>query len=78
MIGQYTYLNTAATGLLSETVFDYLQDQNLDMLTQASIFRDKKSNLYAEVREALAQFYKAEANKVALMPSFSFGFNAFL
>ena len=46
MIGQYTYLNTAATGLLSETVFDYRQDQNLDMLTQASIFRDKKSNLY--------------------------------
>tara|TARA_B100001146_G_scaffold215005_1_gene216885 strand:+ start:232 stop:1311 length:1080 start_codon:yes stop_codon:yes gene_type:complete len=78
MIGQYTYLNTAATGILSETVFDYRQDQNLDMLTQASIFRDKKSNLYAEVREALAQFYKAEANKVALMPSFSFGFNAFL
>ncbi|MBQ0739312.1 aminotransferase, partial [Aquimarina celericrescens] len=54
MIGQYTYLNTAATGILSETVFDYRQDQNLDMLTQASIFRDKKSNLYAEVREALA------------------------
>ncbi|MBW2962144.1 aminotransferase class V-fold PLP-dependent enzyme [Mesonia aestuariivivens] len=78
IIGQYTYLNTAATGLLSETVFDYRQDQNLDMLTQASMFRDQKSNLYAEVREALAHFYKAEANKVALVPSFSFGFNSLL
>ncbi|SHJ05691.1 Selenocysteine lyase/Cysteine desulfurase [Mesonia phycicola] len=75
---QYIYLNTAATGLLSEDVFDYRQDQNLDFLTQASMFRDHKANLLAEVREALASFYHADANKIALTPSFSYGFNILL
>ena len=75
---QYIYLNTSATGLLSEDVFDYRQDQNLDFLTQASMFRDKKANLLAEVRESVASFYHADANKVALTPSFSYGFNILL
>jgi len=78
VLAHYTYLNTAATGLLSEQVFDYRQDQNLDYLTQASMFRDKKANLMGEVRESLARFFSAEANKVALTPSFSFGFNSLL
>ncbi|MDR6301976.1 aminotransferase class V-fold PLP-dependent enzyme [Mesonia maritima] len=73
-----TYLNTAATGLLSEKVFEYLQDQNLELLTLGSLFRDKKSNLMAEVRERLAGFFSAEANKIALVPNFSFGFNILL
>jgi selenocysteine lyase/cysteine desulfurase len=78
VLGHYTYLNTAATGLLSEQVFNYRQEQNLDYLTQGSMFRDKKANLMAEVRESLARFFSAEANKIALTPSFSFGFNSLL
>jgi len=73
-----TYLNTAATGLLSEKVFEYQQDQNLELLTLGSLFRDKKSNLMEEVRERLAAFFSAEANKIALVPNFSFGFNILL
>lgn len=73
-----TYLNTAATGLLSEQVFEYKQDQDLGFLTLGSLFRDKKSDLMAEIRESLARFFSAEANKIALVPNFSFGFNILL
>lgn len=78
VISQRTYLNTAATGLLSESVFEYRQDQNLDFLTLGSLFRDQTAGIYAEVREKIAAFFTAEANKVALTSSFSFGFNALL
>lgn len=78
MIAHYTYLNTASTGLLSEAVFNYREDQNLDFLVKGSLFRDEKSDLFAEVREKLAAFFNAEANKIALLPNFSLGFNSLL
>ncbi|MDT0295793.1 aminotransferase class V-fold PLP-dependent enzyme [Mesonia ostreae] len=78
LIEQYTYLNTAATGLLSEPVFDYQQDKNIDFLVQGSLYRDKEANILTEIREKIAHFFSAEASRVALVPNFSFGFNTLL
>ncbi|MGO3261967.1 MAG: aminotransferase class V-fold PLP-dependent enzyme [Mesonia sp.] len=78
LIEQYTYLNTAAAGLLSEAVFDYQQDKNIDFLVQGSLSRDKEANILTEVREKIAYFFSAEASRVALVPNFSFGFNTLL
>lgn len=78
LVEQHTYLNTAATGLLSETVFNYQQDKNIDFLVQGSLYRDKEAKILAEVREKLADFFSAEASRIALVPNFSFGFNTLL
>jgi len=78
LIEHYTYLNTAATGLLSESVFDYQQDKNIDFLVQGSLNRDKEAKTLAKVREKIADFFSAEASRVALVPNFSFGFNTLL
>ncbi len=78
LIEHYTYLNTAATGLLSREAFDYQQDKNIDLLTQGSLNRDKEVKTLAETREKLAQFFTAEAARIALVPNFTFGFNTIL
>jgi selenocysteine lyase/cysteine desulfurase len=74
----YTYLNTAAAGLLSEKVYDYRQKQNELFLEKGSVFRDEKAEVLAETREGLADFFSAEAKTIALTPNFSFGFNVLL
>lgn len=73
-----TYLNTAGVGLLSETVFDFKADKNLDLLTLGSEFMQKHETIYAEVREAVAEFLNGKAQYVALVPNFSIGFNTLL
>lgn len=73
-----TYLNTASLGLLSDQVFDYKADKNLDLLTLASGFMEKHASVYAEVREAVAELFVGNPQYVALLPNFSIGFNTLL
>ncbi len=73
-----TYLNTAGIGLMSETVFDFKADKNLDLLTLGSGFMEKHATIYAEVREAVAELFAGNPQYIALLPNFSIGFNTLL
>lgn len=75
---RFLYLNTAASGLLSETLLDFRQNHDLDFLIGGSEFRLEEKKLLTETRETLALFFNADPQLVALVPSFSIGFNFLL
>ena len=75
---QYTYLNTAASGLLSEELLEFRQDHDLDLLVSASIMREQQDKILAKVREAVEGLFNCAANRVALTPNFSYGFNTLM
>ena len=77
-LNQYTYLNTAASGLLSEAVFEYRQEQDLDFLISGSVFKDQQGKILTGVREAVGRFFNCAPNRVALTPNFSYGFNTLM
>ncbi|MCM4157735.1 aminotransferase class V-fold PLP-dependent enzyme [Gramella sp. AN32] len=78
VLEQYIYLNTAASGLLPEKVWEFRQGHDMDFLIQGSILKEKQGELLAKVREAVGRFFHCEPNRVALVPNFSYGFNSFL
>ena len=78
LLNHYTYLNTAASGLLPEAVFDFRQDHDLDFLISASILKEKQGELLAGVRETMARFFSCAPNRIALTPNFSYGFNTLM
>ncbi len=77
-IAHYTYVNTPATGLIPKAVNDYRANQYTAQLNQGSLFFDENVQTLAEVREEIASFFKGRPENVALMPAFSYGFNALL
>jgi selenocysteine lyase/cysteine desulfurase len=78
LLEQYTYLNTAASGLLSENLLEFRQDHDLDFLIGGSLFRDKRDALFLKVRKAVGDLFGCAPNLVALTPNFSFVFNTLL
>ena len=78
VLQSYTYLNTAASGLLSEKVLEFRQDHDLDFLIQGSILKEKQGKLLTSVRETVGSFFNCAPNRVALVPNFSTGFNILL
>ncbi len=78
VLRQYTYLNNASCGLLSEKVFEYRQDHDLDLLISGSIFRDQQGKILEEVRETVGKFFNCAPNRVGLVHNFSSGFNTLL
>lgn len=75
VLNQYTYLNTAASGLLPEVVMEFRQDHDLDFLISGSILKEKQGEVLTGVREAVGRFFHCAPNRVALTPNFSYGFN---
>ncbi|MBA82557.1 MULTISPECIES: aminotransferase class V-fold PLP-dependent enzyme [unclassified Leeuwenhoekiella] len=74
----YIHLNTAGSGLLSETVLDFRQNHDLDYLVLGSILKDEQGAFIDEVREDVARFFYHTPQYTSLHPSFSIGFNALL
>lgn len=74
----YTYVNTAASGLMSEDLLDWRQEHDLDFLIGGSIFREKQVQFFNGVRKSVAGFFNGDATNVALVPNFSWGLNALL
>tara|TARA_R100000935_G_C2816784_1_gene157703 strand:- start:282 stop:1370 length:1089 start_codon:yes stop_codon:yes gene_type:complete len=78
VLRQYVYLNNASSGLLSEKVFEYRQDHDLDLLISGSIFRDKQGEILEKVRETVGDSFNCAPNRVGLVHNFSSGFNTLL
>lgn len=78
VLEQYTYLNTAASGLLSEKVWEFRQEHDLDFLIKASLLKEKMGEMLTDVRESIGDFFHCAPNRVALIPNFSYGFNSVL
>ncbi len=78
VLDRYTYLNTAASGLLPEKVWEYRQDHDLDFLISASILKEKQGEVLTEIREKTGRFFNCAPNRVAMVPNFSHGYNILL
>ncbi|MGB7785125.1 MAG: aminotransferase class V-fold PLP-dependent enzyme [Salinimicrobium sp.] len=78
VLNTYTYLNTAASGLLSESLLDFRQEHDLDFMILGSVFKEKQGKQLAATREAVGKLFSCAPNRVALTPNFSYGFNTLM
>ncbi|WP_109299666.1 aminotransferase class V-fold PLP-dependent enzyme [Aquimarina sp. AU474] len=78
VLSQNTYLNTASSGLLYNTLLDYRQEHDLDFLIGGSIFRDSQQQFLRSVRKTIANFFGNSSENTILSPNFSIGFNTIL
>jgi len=72
---QYTYLNTPASGLLSEPVLDWRHNHDLDFLIKGSLIKINEEEILLGVREKVGNLFNCVPQRVSLRPSFSVGFN---
>ncbi|NJW53508.1 aminotransferase class V-fold PLP-dependent enzyme [Salinimicrobium oceani] len=75
LLEQYTYLNAAASGLLSEALLDFRQEHDLDFLIGGSLFREQRNEVFLLARKAVGGLFGCAPNLVALTPNFSLCFN---
>jgi len=78
ILKQYTYLNSAGSGLLSTAVMEWRQEHDLDFLIEGSILKERQGKLLSSVREKVGGLFGCAPNRVALVPNFSYGFNTLL
>lgn len=70
-----TYLNTASNGIVPKEVIDWRRQHDLNLMNQASVFRDTHKVLIEQVRNTVSGFFGASENETALIPNLSFGIN---
>lgn len=73
-----TYLNTASSGLLAEKLFDWRREHDRGFVEKGSIFRDFHKEHLERVKERIGRFFGTKADRIALVPNFSFGINTLL
>ncbi len=78
VLSEYTYLNTASSGLLSKSLTQWRHQHDLDFLNGGSLFRDNHKTHIESIRAKVSHFFDAPNTETALVPNFSFGFNALL
>jgi selenocysteine lyase/cysteine desulfurase len=78
VLSQYTYVNTATSGLLYDGLLDWRQEHDLDFLIGGSKMKMKSNVLLAETRDTIGNFFACKSENVALVPNFSIGLNLLL
>ena len=72
------YADTAAAGLMFDDLLEWRQDQDLDLLLQASAMWPSKISILNDTRSVIKKFFNAQDADVALVPNFSIGLNLLL
>lgn len=75
---RYTYLNTAAWGLLHEDVLEWRQEHDLDFLIGGSTQKMAHLDILDQTRNRIGSCYNCPADRVSLVPNFSIGLNLLL
>ncbi|WP_299244220.1 aminotransferase class V-fold PLP-dependent enzyme [uncultured Aquimarina sp.] len=78
ILSQNTYLNTASSGLLYDSLLEYRQEHDFDFLIGGSIFRDTQQDFLTSVKKSVGDFLGCESQNTVLTPNFSLGFNTIL
>ncbi len=78
LTANYTYLNTASCGLLSNSLVAWRREHDRKLLEGGSIFRDTHKAHIIEIRETIARFFQTIVSNVAMVPNFSFGLNVLI
>jgi selenocysteine lyase/cysteine desulfurase len=78
VLKSYTYLNTASCGLISRSLLDWRRRHDINLFEGGSVFRDLHKPHIESIRASVSEFFHASITEIALVPSFSFGFNTLL
>lgn len=78
VLNNYTYLNTASSGILSASIKQWRQAHDEDFMQNGSTFRLPQAEFLQDVRQHVARFFQGEPANTFLVPNFSFAFNTFL
>ena len=76
ILSEYTYFNTAYSGILYEPLMKWRRAHDQDYLAGGSNFRLKNGIIIENLRQKLDEIFHAK--NVFLTPNFSFGFNTLL
>ena len=75
---RYTYLNTPASGLLSQPVLDWRKGHDLAFFKKGSLLKINEGELLMDVREKVGKLFHCAPNRIGFAPNFSYGFNTLL
>lgn len=78
LLQSFTYLNTAASGLLPKSVLNFRRAHDDAFFNEGSRLKLQQGTLLAETRESVSRLFNCPAAQVALVPNFSLAFNTFL
>jgi selenocysteine lyase/cysteine desulfurase len=78
VLTQYTYLNTAAWGLLHDGLLEWRQEYDLDFLIGGSLMKMEALKVLEQTRGHLGRFFNCPADRISLCPNFSLGLNILL
>ncbi len=78
ILNQYTYLNTASSGLLYDSLLEYRQEHDLDFLIGGSLFREHQAQFLSSVKQSIGDFFECKFGDIVLSQNFSIGLNTLL
>lgn len=78
ILKNYTYLNTAYSGLLATETANWRRQHDEDFIEGGSIFRAENTQIMEELRNNLSSSFSVKIENTFLSPNFSTGFNAVL
>lgn len=78
ILKNYTYLNTANSGLLSVDIAKWRSAHDDEFIQEGSIFRMKSLEVMEQLRLNLSESFGSKKENTFLSPNFSTGFNAIL
>lgn len=78
VVNHHMYLDNASVGPMSESLLEWRNENDIDFLIGGSQYRQTNKDFIEKVRKKTAQFLDADPHYLALIPNFSYGFNALL
>ncbi|EKF55915.1 class V aminotransferase [Galbibacter marinus] len=72
VVSRFCYLNTAASGLISEGIMEWRQNHDIDFLIGGSKFRLTADQTLNSVRTDIATYFNSSSKEVFLTPNFTF------
>ena len=73
-----TYLNTAACGLISKSVFKIKNEDNRFLFQQTPRYLNTEDSIVSETKSLISKIYNAAYSSIAITPNFSISFNHIL
>lgn len=78
ILKDYTYLNTAYSGLLTVDIAAWRAEHDKEFVTGGSKFREVNAGLIDKLRSNISNLFKVKEENTFLVPNFSIGFNTLL
>ena len=73
-----TYLNTAANGLVPNSVLEWRRQHDTDLMIHSSSFRERAKEHLDTIKTTIGRFFGASTKEIGLIPNFSLGLNIIL